>query len=101
MPDTAAECLRKVRLGEDSALAFAEVVLAGSRSASDSITPPVVPQDVPKAMVRALADELTRAVPEIARIAGRLETEAARGEMAAFSVGLTEQIDAWRQAGAH
>ena len=24
----------------------------------------------------------------------------ARGEMAAFSVGLTEQIDAWRQAGA-
>ena len=57
-------------------------------------------QDVPKAMVRALADELTRAVPEIARIAGRLETEGARGEMAAFSVGLTEQIDAWRQAGA-
>lgn len=57
-------------------------------------------QDVPKAMVRALSDELTRAVPEIARIAGRLETEAARGEMAAFSVGLTEQIDAWRQAGA-
>ena len=50
-------------------------------------------------MVRALSDELTRAVPEIARIAGRLETEAARGEMAAFSVGLTEQIDAWRQAG--
>ena len=31
MPDTAAEFLRKVRLGEDSALAFAEVVLAGSR----------------------------------------------------------------------
>ena len=58
------------------------------------------PQDVPKAMVRALSDELTRGVPEIARIAGRLETEAARGEMAAFSVGLTEQIDAWRQAGA-
>ena len=58
------------------------------------------PQDVPKAMVRALSDELTRAVPEIARIAGRLETEAARGEMAAFSVGLTEQIDAWRQTGA-
>ena len=57
------------------------------------------PQDVPKVMVRALSDELTRAVPEIARIAGRLETEAARGEMAAFSVGLTEQIDAWRQAG--
>ena len=57
-------------------------------------------QDVPKAMVRALADELTRSVPEIGRIAGRLETEAARGEMAAFSVGLTEQIDAWRQAGA-
>ena len=59
------------------------------------------PQDVPKAMVRALADELTRTAPEIARVAGRLETEAARGEMAAFSVGLTEQIDAWRQAGAH
>ena len=58
------------------------------------------PRDVPKAMVRALSDELTRAVPEIARIAGRLETEAARGEMAAFSVGLTEQIDAWRRAGA-
>ena len=54
------------------------------------------PQDVPKVMVRALSDELTRAVPEIARIAGRLETEAAPGEMAAFSVGLTEQIDAWR-----
>ena len=32
-----------VRFGEDSALAFAEVVLAGSRIASDSITPPVVP----------------------------------------------------------
>ena len=58
------------------------------------------PQDVPKAMVRALADELTRTAPEIARVAGRLETEAARGEMAAFSVGLTEQIDTWRQAGA-
>ena len=62
------------------------------------------PQDVPKATVRpALPDELTRAVPEIARIAGRPETEAARGargEMAAFSVGLTEEIDAWRQAGA-
>ena len=57
-------------------------------------------QDVPKAMVRALANELTRTAPEIARIAGRLETEAARGEMVAFSVGLTEQIDAWRQAGA-
>ena len=43
MSDTAAEFLRKVRFGEDSALAFAEVVLAGSRIASDSITPPVVP----------------------------------------------------------
>lgn len=58
------------------------------------------PQDVPKPMVRALADELTWTAPDIARVAGRLETEAARGEMAAFSVGLTEQIDAWRQAGA-
>lgn len=58
------------------------------------------PQDVPKAMVRALSDESTRSVPDIARIVGKLETEAARGEMAAFSVGLTEQIDAWRQAGA-
>ena len=37
----------------------------------------------------------------IARVARGLETEAARGEMAAFSVGLTEQIDGWRQAGAH
>ena len=51
-------------------------------------------------MVRALSDELTRTVPDIARIVGRLETEADRGEMAAFSVGLAEQIDAWRQAGA-
>ena len=41
-----------------------------------------------------------RAVPEIARMVGKLETEAARGEMAAFSVGLTEQIAAWRQEGA-
>ena len=58
------------------------------------------PQDLPKVMVRALSDELTRTVPDIARIVGKLETEAARGEMAAFSVGLTEQIDAWaRQAG--
>lgn len=32
---------------------------------------------------------------------GRLETVAAHGDMAAFSVGLTEQIDGWRQAGAH
>ena len=39
-----------------------------------------------------------RAVPEMARIVGKLETEAARGEMAAFSVGLMEQIDAWGQA---
>ena len=30
MPDTAAEGIRKVQLGEDSSLAFAEVVLAGS-----------------------------------------------------------------------
>lgn len=58
------------------------------------------PRDVPKAMVRALSDELTRTVPQIARIVGKRETEAARGEMAAFSVGLAEQIDAWRQAGA-
>ena len=58
------------------------------------------PRDVPKVMVRALSDELTRAVPEMARIVGRLETEAVRGEIAALSVGFTEQIDAWRQAGA-
>ena len=31
---------------------------------------------------------------------GRLETEVARGEIAAFSVGLTDQIGGWRQAGA-
>ena len=49
-----------------------------------------------KQLQNALLDQ----VRLIARIAGRLETEAARGEMAAFSVGLTEQIDAWRQAGA-
>lgn len=52
-------------------------------------------------MVRALADELTRTGPDVARVAGRLEAEAARGEMAAFSVGLTEQIDTGRQADAH
>ena len=46
-------------------------------------------------------DELTGVVPEIARTAGDLETEAARGEMGAVVGGLTEQIDAWRQAGAH
>lgn len=57
-------------------------------------------RDVPKVMVRALSDELTRPVPEIARIVGRLETEAARGEIDAFSVGLTEQVDPWRRAGA-
>ena len=44
VPDTAAEFLRNVRLGEDSALAFAEVVRAGSRIASDSITTPGVPR---------------------------------------------------------
>ncbi len=31
MPDTAAECIRKIQLGEGSSLAFAEVVLAGGR----------------------------------------------------------------------
>ncbi len=56
-------------------------------------------QDVPKAMVEALSDEVTRDVPGIARMVGRLETEAERGEMAAFSAGLAEQIEAWRQAG--
>ena len=58
------------------------------------------PRDVPKVMVRALSDELTQPVPEIARIVGRLETEAARGEIDAFSVGLTGQIETRRQTGA-
>ena len=49
----------------------------------------------------AYAPDGRSVAPEIARVAGRLETEAARGEMAAFSVGLTEQIDTWRQAGVH
>ena len=31
MPDTAAECMREIQLGEDSSLVFAEVVLAGDR----------------------------------------------------------------------
>ena len=31
MPDTGGECIRQIQLGEDSCLAFAEVVLAGSR----------------------------------------------------------------------
>jgi len=31
MPDTAGECIRQMRCGEDGSLAFAEVVLAGSR----------------------------------------------------------------------
>lgn len=58
------------------------------------------PQDVPKAKVQALADELTQSVLQVARIAGRLEAAADRGEMVAFSVSLAEQIEAWRQAGA-
>ena len=49
-----------------------------------------------KQLQNALLDQ----VRLIARIAGRLETEAAHGEMAAFSLGLTEQIEVWRQAGA-
>lgn len=60
--------------------------------------------DSPRAKKRVQKDLLDEVGPKglaIARIAGRLETEALRGEMAAFSVGLTEQIDAWRQADAH
>ena len=53
------------------------------------------------ALAAAYAPAGRSAAPDVARIAGRLENEAARGEMAAFSVGLTEQIDAWRQAGAY
>ena len=53
------------------------------------------------ACAAAYAPDGRSVAPEIARVAGRLETEAAGGEMAAFSAGLTEQIDAWRQAGAY
>ena len=71
---------------------YAVSVIAGSNGCDKSTV---------FARAAAYAPAGRSAAPEIARVAGRLETEAARGEMAAFSVGLTEQTDAWRQAGAH
>ncbi len=53
--------------------------------------------DMGKSTLRTFADELDRAAEDVARIAGRTEAEAKRGDMARFRVELQEQINAWRQ----
>ena len=53
--------------------------------------------DTAKAALGTLAEELDRTAEDLARIAGRTEAEAKRGEMARFRVELQEQINAWRQ----
>ena len=53
--------------------------------------------DMGKSTLRTFADELDRAAEDVARIAGRTEAEAKRGDMARFRVELQEQINARRQ----
>ena len=53
--------------------------------------------DTAKAALGTFAEELDRTAEDLARIAGRTEAEAKRGEMARFRVELQEQINAWRQ----
>ena len=48
-----------------------------------------------KASLGAFADRLDRTVPDIARIVGHREAE--KDEISEFVVGLTEQINRWRQ----
>lgn len=59
----------------------------------------VRPRDKAKAALGTFAEELDRTAEDLARIAGRREAEAKRGEMARFRVELQEQINAWRQEG--
>ena len=54
-------------------------------------------QDMAKSAFWTFADELNRTAEEVARIVGRTEAEANRGDMARFRVELQEQINAWRQ----
>ena len=53
--------------------------------------------EVEKQAFHAFAEELNRTGKDIARIVGRTEADANRGDMARFRVELQEQIDAWRQ----
>ena len=53
--------------------------------------------DPAKATLSALAEELNRRPEDVGRIAGRVESEAKRGDMARFLVELREQIEAWRR----
>ena len=52
-------------------------------------------RDVAKAAVGALASDLDRTVPELARIVGQREAEA--NAIPELLAALTEQIDAWRR----
>ena len=54
-------------------------------------------QDIAKSAFWTFADELNRTAEEVARIVGRTEAAANRGDMARFRVELQEQINAWRQ----
>ena len=53
--------------------------------------------DTGKSALRAFGEELGRTAEDVARIAGGVEAEANRGDMARFRVELQEQINAWRQ----
>ena len=61
--------------------------------------PTVRSQDIPKAKLAILADELNRSAPEVARIVGKLETEQNGKTISEFRIGLEEQINSWRQLG--
>ena len=52
-------------------------------------------RDAAKASLGAFADKLNRTVPDISRIVGHREAE--KGEISEFVVGLSEQINRWRQ----
>lgn len=55
------------------------------------------PGERAKYPIEALADELNRSVPEIARIVGRLQSEKYNRQMSEFLVPLKEQINLWRR----
>ena len=52
-------------------------------------------RDAAKATVGALASDLDRTVPDLARIVGQREAEA--NAIPELLAGLTEQINAWRR----
>ena len=54
-------------------------------------------RDTYKNALEAFANEINRAVPEIARIVGQQEARRAQGPSAVFLAELSEQINAWRQ----